>query len=1665
MRRLRIFISSPGDVQKERQVVRSIVDRLAGQFADVVELDPYFWEYEPMRVTADFQTQIEPPSDFDIVVCILWSRLGTPLRAPDGQVYQSGTEYEVNTAIASYHQRGIPDVLVYHSQSPAQIRRSPKDARERAYRQLEAVDAFLEKLALDPQTGTVKGAIIRYANLAEFEERVEAHLRKLIVDRVGEPPPVDEARRTMPVWEGNPFRGLELFDFEHASIFFGRTKAIGDIIDMLRRQTNTLEEQAALSPRSDLRAPEPDAAVREAPPRPAIFVLISAMSGAGKSSLVRAGVLPLLTRPGVVEGIGLWRRAIMLPSTSSGDLFDSLALSLIAPEALPELTSSGKDAQQLATMLRRSPAGIDLLISQSLAHAADLLRIEEDRQLERMIDNHREAGRIEDAERCVEARRQLKPRAARLALLVDQLEEIFTLPRFRNAPEAAADFVSALAALARSGHVFVIATLRSDFFGRCAELPELMELKAGDGAYDLPLPTSQEIGQIIRQPAIAAGLQYETIGKPDEEIALDERLRDDAIGHPEALPLLEYCLSGLYELRRGNLLTHDAYERLGGVEAALAKRAEDVFQGLSSVSQDSFDPAMRRLTTASREKEGIAYARSWSDYQQLCELPGAKAFIDAFVGPQARLFIAGQDLAGRAVVTLTHEALLRAWPRLSRWLTANGEMLQVKAAVAGSAKQWVESNKDVGYLLPRGLQLEKAKSAASDGYLEKVEADFVQASIAAERKIVVRQRMAIAALFGIVTTVLGAGAQYTWQRYDQGRLSVESNEPTAKLLIDEVELGLPVANFSVRSGRHALRAFADGFIDRTETVDIKRGEAMPLQAYLWLEKGLDWTYSSPAIQGGLAVLPDPSGGPSLIAHNELTQIIFLSAADGKLVKTIPTPTGNWRTFKTIDLGGDAGAVLVTGLDQEQSGPELVVVRATAPAQVLWTWNGPQTGYAAPQSLAIEPLPRPSGSADLLVAGRDGRVYVLDGKSGKELQTITISDQPLAISPTLFAWQDAKDTIITALIRPGDPSHYSTSPLNMIAISLRLSDGGILWRRELGSQWNPAVLPLVIDNHPQVFLYNDKNWQLLDAENGATHGMFALPAPLIGGPALADMTGNGKPNLVFEFADASQPMLAVDWVTGATVWRGPSGLNSSTQPRNGSNVLQTSSGALLIVTADSLAAVDAHSGKITWSIAGVPRGVLIGDWDGDGSAEILVTISGVGLLCLDGSGQVRWTLRFSDDVEPWSLITPQDGGSRDILIHRHAGLIGLVHGPSILWERKANAAIQATPLVAPDAQGHPSVIEVAPWGNDVSLRAFDGAYGKILWSTKDNLSPNRGGTLADIDGTGQAEVVTVSLPTQRRNQLIIYRPTDGTAIRAKETTVNSWLSCTPAVADYRGNGKSDVAFSTWDDRSIVMIDGRSGEILWRYDTGSPNMSGVASADLDGDGLPDVVAATPGGYVYGLRGKDGALLWKTPIPGGAWSVPTVATLDPNAPPYVLVTSFTGGLYVLDSHTGDVAWTKAASGVLNPSNAAIGNLKVGGHAIVVRESGRTVIVAPAGAAGVMAIDWQTRSELWRSPAGIPVVNSPVAVELTGQRGPGIVVAAATGDVWTFTLAGGKPLWHRQFALKTVEADPVVTDLDGDGIPDILLAGYDFELHAISGLGTGIQKPLGDVSSPSPR
>ena len=149
--------------------------------------------------------------------------------------------------------------------------------------------------------------------MQEFERLFRGHFRDFLSTQVSSEHQRRLIRRESQAtrWRENPFRGLQIFDFEHAPIFHGRTRALGAVLKALEVQ---------------IRAQRP-------------FMLIVGASGSGKSSLVRAGVLPLLTQPETVEGIGLWRRATTRPgaSGSGADCFDAFAAALLESSALPAL--------------------------------------------------------------------------------------------------------------------------------------------------------------------------------------------------------------------------------------------------------------------------------------------------------------------------------------------------------------------------------------------------------------------------------------------------------------------------------------------------------------------------------------------------------------------------------------------------------------------------------------------------------------------------------------------------------------------------------------------------------------------------------------------------------------------------------------------------------------------------------------------------------------------------------------------------------------------------------------------------------------------------------------------------------------------------------------------------------------------------------------------------------------------------------------------------------------------------------------------------------------------------------------------------------------------------------------------------------------------------------
>ncbi len=735
--KIRIFFSSPGDVKMERETARRIVDRLQGEVGDRMAIEPYFWEHEVMVATKDYQENIPEMDGFDIVVCMLWSRLGTPLHPnrhprPDGGYFESGTEYEFFTAMQAHNQRGTPDIFVFRNGTEPRRPSRPREAREAVDREVDRLDHFFERYFQEAQYFT--GAVNVYSTLGEFEDKLTLALRSFIEGRF--PQIARNAARRAARYGGVPYLGLSAFDFKDAPVFFGRTAQVGEVVEAF--QTQELEAQAN------------NGSGRR-------FVMIIGSSGSGKSSLARAGVLPMLVQPGVVENTHAWRRVVFKPGEAGADPFLAFATALLQPEGLPELAAAGTSPAVLGNLLRAEGGGFNILLRQAMAQAETVVKAADENRLREQIREFESGGREEDARLLREKISLLQP-SIRLAVLADQLEELFTtgMPE-----ETVALFIDRLAALAADGRIFVLGTLRSDFYPHCLQHPQLVELMRDNGTYALPAPGPADLGQMIRQPAAAAGLIFEENTATGEK--LDELLRDAAIKDPSALPLLSYTLEQLYERRTPEgVMTLSAYRDLGGLEGAIGSRAESVFTSLPRDARDAFSEVWKQLVTLSENSEPV---RRRTDYGALTASSGAPVLVDALTA--ARLLTIDRTTDGGRAVSVAHEALLKHWPRVVEWTRDNLDFLRARSRMAARLAEWLEHGSSEDYLIPAGPPLAEAEGilARHEASLDAREIDYVKrSSTRARRREQSRLRRArtVAAGALVLSALAVAGGVFSW---------------------------------------------------------------------------------------------------------------------------------------------------------------------------------------------------------------------------------------------------------------------------------------------------------------------------------------------------------------------------------------------------------------------------------------------------------------------------------------------------------------------------------------------------------------------------------------------------------------------------------------------------------------------------------------------------------------------------------------------------------------------------------------------------------------------------------------------------------------------------------------------------------------------------------------
>jgi TPR repeat protein/energy-coupling factor transporter ATP-binding protein EcfA2 len=398
--------------------------------------------------------------------------------------------------------------------------------------------------------------------------------------------------------------------------------------------------------------------VREHP-----FVMVVGRSGSGKSSLIYAGLLPALRR----ERDRFWNVLSLRPGPTP--------LRALAAAFNPRTDDEG--AAEYAAKITAE---------------AEQLRTGDPEILSHMI--REELDRAEG-----------KP--DRLLLYIDQWEELYAHAQSSSDKERAdqhtADvnrFIDLLLIAARTAPVAVVATVRADFYDPLIAHLEIRSLLPTRQVLLGAMPRS-ELERTIVEPARKVGLTF-------DPPSLVQQILDEAGEDEGMLPLLQYALKETWALRNGNALTADAYARSGGVREAIRLTAERTFEALSAEDQQAARQLFLRLVTPGEGQEDTR-ARAVMPTE-----PMQRKIVDQFAGPRTRLLVTGLDRAARPTVEVAHEALIRTWPRLRKWIDANREKLRARAAVLQSKADWEQSGKRDDMLLPAGLQLERARTLLVD---------------------------------------------------------------------------------------------------------------------------------------------------------------------------------------------------------------------------------------------------------------------------------------------------------------------------------------------------------------------------------------------------------------------------------------------------------------------------------------------------------------------------------------------------------------------------------------------------------------------------------------------------------------------------------------------------------------------------------------------------------------------------------------------------------------------------------------------------------------------------------------------------------------------------------------------------------------------------------------
>jgi WD40 repeat protein len=619
----------------------------------------------------------------------------------DGNAYLSDFGIASRLASASESPRGATSSPAYVT--PEELRGEPRTARSDLYclglltfelvtGRRPPMDGSLPSVsALRPEVPKGLDDVIARASADDPDERYDS--ADAFVAAAGEvfgaQPRGLDARYTA---AENPYQGLRAFGEADAEHFYGRDAVVEELL-------GTLAERR--------------------------LVAVVGPSGIGKSSVVRAGLVPAV-REGRLPGSESWLLTDLFPGSYP---FEELAAAL--------LRVAVTRPDELVDELERDELGMARVVKRILPPDTDLL------------------------------------------LVVDQFEELFTLTTDEETRRRFLDGLTRLATDPRS-RARVVVTLRADFLDQPLSYPEFGELLR-EGLCAVTVPSEDDLAAAIERPAAQVGVRFEP--------GLVSKIIADVHDQPGALPLLQYALTELFAGRTADLLSGEGYRWTGGVVGALGRRAEELYERLDPSARKAARQVFLRLVTVDPQAQDTRRRVRRLELRRLEVEPEALDDILGRYGEHRLLTFDREPLSRSPTVEVAHEALLDQWERLRSWVDERREDLLLNRRLVEAVEEWEESGRTEDYLPREGrlAQFESWASATDIGLTEG-EREYLAAGrrrADERRRRAARRRRAVLAVLAVAaaaSAALAAAALVSRERAKDQEALAASRELAASAI-------------------------------------------------------------------------------------------------------------------------------------------------------------------------------------------------------------------------------------------------------------------------------------------------------------------------------------------------------------------------------------------------------------------------------------------------------------------------------------------------------------------------------------------------------------------------------------------------------------------------------------------------------------------------------------------------------------------------------------------------------------------------------------------------------------------------------------------------------------------------------------------------------------------